>query len=41
MLGALLVVGIGLIVYIWVLPFIAQDACLDGGGAWNDGQCRH
>ncbi|MEH3143810.1 MAG: hypothetical protein PGN34_00255 [Methylobacterium frigidaeris] len=21
--------------------WVAQDACLDAGGAWHDGACRH
>jgi hypothetical protein len=26
----------------WRLPaLLAQDACLDAGGAWRDGACRH
>jgi hypothetical protein len=24
---------------VWLLPFIAQDRCLDSGGAWKKDQC--
>jgi len=37
------VVVIGLLAaaaYVWLSPAIAQDACLDGGGAWHNGACK-
>jgi hypothetical protein len=27
--------------FIWFSLFIAQDRCLDGGGAWMNGSCVH
>jgi hypothetical protein len=33
------IVVVALLAFIWFSPFLAQDACLDGGGAWKDGQC--
>ena len=41
MLAVVLLAGIGTIAFIWLPPFIAQDACLDSGGAWHDGRCQH
>jgi hypothetical protein len=25
---------------LWLSGFLAQDACLDAGGAWRDGACQ-
>ncbi len=34
--------GIGVLVAgVLVLPVVAQDTCLDGGGAWHEGRCVH
>jgi hypothetical protein len=41
LLAAVLLAGIGTIAFIWISPFVAQDACLDSGGAWNGGHCQH
>ena len=32
-----LVLAVGWV--IWGAPFLAQDRCLDAGGAWRDGAC--
>lgn len=38
--GVLVLAGLlAVAAYIRLSPAIAQDACLDGGGAWRDGQC--
>ena len=40
-----LAVGSGLVALaaiaamLWLAGVVAQDACLDGGGAWRDGAC--
>jgi hypothetical protein len=30
-----------LVAYLWISSFLAQDACLDNGGAWKNGSCQH
>jgi hypothetical protein len=36
---AVLAAAVALAALVWIPPFVAQDRCLDGGGAWTDGRC--
>ncbi|MEO6224990.1 MAG: hypothetical protein ABIO80_03975, partial [Sphingomicrobium sp.] len=36
-----IVAAIAFVAFIRVSPWVAQDACLDGGGAWHGGKCVH
>jgi hypothetical protein len=41
---AVLALGLAIIAavaFVRFSPLVAQDACLDSGGAWRDGQCQH
>lgn len=38
---ALLLMLAALIAFIRLSPWMAQDVCLDSGGAWHDGNCAH
>lgn len=37
--AAAAVAAIGSVAYIRFSPVVAQDACLDAGGSWREGQC--
>lgn len=39
MLLFLLAVLVALFLFIFFIPFMGQDRCLDGGGMWLDGEC--
>lgn len=32
---------IGVLMFVRLSPWVAQDVCLDGGGAWRNGVCEH
>lgn len=34
-----LVAALALFAFVRLSPWVAQDACLDAGGAWHDGHC--
>jgi len=38
-LGLIAAVLVAAVAYIRFSPTVAQDTCLDGGGAWHAGQC--
>ncbi|WP_407529199.1 hypothetical protein [Methylobacterium oryzisoli] len=38
--GLMLAALTALAAALWLPGFLAQDACLDAGGAWQDGACR-
>lgn len=39
-LGLMLALIAVFIVFTWIMPFLAQDSCLDRGGSWNAGECE-
>ncbi len=41
---ALMILVLSIVALVMVIGFsswIAQDKCLDSGGAWHDGRCSH
>jgi hypothetical protein len=34
-------IAIALAIVVGMAPFVAQDRCLDAGGAWQGGRCVH
>lgn len=39
--AAVVALAATLAMMVWAVPFMARDACLDGGGAWLDDRCVH
>jgi hypothetical protein len=39
MLATTVAAALALVAAAWLAPFVAQDRCLDSGGAWENGRC--